>query len=74
MTIKLHREWRKICAKAWSFRASLLCAAFSAAEVSLPLLATSMPAGYFSALAFVAAIGTSVARIVAQSDLEHSDD
>ena len=53
----------------WSIRFSLLAAAFTAAEVAVPLFGDVLPRGAFVLLAFAASIGATVARIVAQPEM-----
>ena len=71
--IRLLNDWRRVLRRAWSVRFSLLAAAFTAAEVVVPLfsdvLLDVMPRGAFVLLAFVASIGATVARIVAQPEM-----
>ena len=66
-------DWRRVLRRAWSIRFSLLAAAFTAAEVVVPLfgdvLQDVMPRGVFVLLAFAASIGATVARIVAQPEM-----
>jgi len=66
-------DWRRVLRRAWSIRFSLLAAAFTAAEVVVPLLGDVlldvMPRGAFVLLAFAASIGATVARIVAQPEM-----
>jgi len=66
-------DWRRVLRRAWSIRFSLLAAAFTAAEVVVPLfgdvLLDVMPRGAFVLLAFAASIGATVARIVAQPEM-----
>ena len=66
-------NWRCVLRRAWSIRFSLLAAAFTAAEVVVPLfgdvLLDVMPRGAFVLLAFAASIGATVARIVAQPEM-----
>jgi len=66
-------DWRRVLRRAWSIRLSLLAAAFTAAEVVVPLfgdvLLDVMPRGAFVLLAFAASIGATVARIVAQPEM-----
>ena len=66
-------DWRRVLRRAWSIRFSLLSAAFTAAEVVVPLfgdvLLDVMPRGAFVLLAFAASIGATVARIVAQPEM-----
>lgn len=66
-------NWRRVLRRAWSIRFSLLAAAFTAAEVVVPLfgdvLLDLMPRGAFVLLAFAASIGSTVARIVAQPEM-----
>jgi hypothetical protein len=77
MTAKLNLclldDWRRVLRRAWSIRFSLLAAAFTAAEVVVPLfgdvLLDVMPRGAFVLLAFAASIGATVARIVAQPEM-----
>jgi len=69
----LLENWRRVLRRAWSIRFSLLAAAFTAAEVVLPMLGdvmqVVMPRGVFVLLAFVASIGATLARIVAQPEM-----
>jgi hypothetical protein len=71
--ISLLDDWRRVLRRAWSIRFSLLAAAFTAAEVVVPLfgdvLLDVMPRGVFVLLAFAASIGATVARIVAQPEM-----
>jgi choline dehydrogenase-like flavoprotein len=73
LKICLLDDWRCVLRRAWSIRFSLLAAAFTAAEVVVPLfgdvLLDLMPRGAFVLLAFAASIGATVARIVAQPEL-----
>ena len=66
-------DWRRVLRRAWSIRFSLLAAAFTAAEVIVPLfgdvLLDVMPRGALVLLAFAASIGATVARIVAQPEM-----
>lgn len=66
-------DWRRVLRRAWSIRFSLLAAAFTAAEVVVPLfgdvLRDVMPRGAFVLLAFAASIGATLARIVAQPEM-----
>ena len=66
-------DWRRVLRRAWSIRFSFLAAAFTAAEVVVPLfgdvLLDVMPRGAFVLLAFAASIGATVARIVAQPEM-----
>ena len=66
-------DWRRVLQRAWSIRFSLLAAAFTAAEVVVPLfgdvLLDGMPWGAIELLAFAASIGATVARIVAQPEM-----
>lgn len=66
-------DWRRVLRRAWSIRFSLLAAAFTAAEVVVPLfgdvLQDVMPQGAFVLLAFAASIGATLARIVAQPEM-----
>ena len=73
MSIKLKLsllvDWRNVLRRAWSIRFSLLAAGFSAAEVVVPLFGEVLPRGAFVLLAFVASIGATLARIVAQPEM-----
>ena len=62
-------DWRKIVRRAWSIRFSLLAAAFTAAEVVVPIFGDVLPCGAFVLLAFAASIGATIARIVAQPEM-----
>ena len=63
-------DWRRVLRRAWSIRFSLLAAAFTAAEVVVPLFGDVLPRGAFVLLAFAASIGATIARIVAQPGME----
>lgn len=71
--IRLLNDWRRVLHRAWSIRFSLLAAAFTAAEVVVPLfgdvLLDVMPRGAFVLLAFSASIGAAIARLVAQPEM-----
>jgi hypothetical protein len=62
-------DWRRVLRRAWSIRFSLLAAAFTAAEVVVPLLADVLPPGAFVLLAFGASIAAAVARLIAQPEM-----
>ncbi len=62
-------DWRKVARRAWSIRLSIVAAVFTAAEVVVPLFGDTLPRGLFVALAFVASIGATVARLVAQPEM-----
>ena len=62
-------DWRNVLRRAWSIRFSLLAAAFTAAEVVVPIFGDLLPRGLFVLLAFAASIGATVARIVAQPEM-----
>lgn len=73
----LLQNWRRVLRRAWSIRFSLLAAVFTATEVVVPLLGDALqdvmqdviPRGVFILLAFVASIGATVARLVAQPEM-----
>ncbi len=67
--IGLLDDWRRVLRRAWSIRFSLLAAAFTAAEVVVPMFGDILPRGVFVLLAFSASIGATVARIVAQPEM-----
>ena len=69
LKICLLDDWRRVLRRAWSIRFSLLAAAFTAAEVVVPLFGDVLPRGPFVLLAFAASIGATVARIVAQPEM-----
>ena len=62
-------DWRRVLRRAWSVRFSLLAAAFTAAEVVVPVFGDVLPRGVFVLLAFASSIGATVARIVAQPEM-----
>ena len=68
-SICLLADWRKAARRAWSIRLSIVAAVFTAAEVVVPLFGDTLPRGLFVALAFVASIGATVARLVAQPEM-----
>lgn len=68
-TFCLLEDWQRVARRAWSVRFSLLAAAFTAAEVVVPLFGEVLPQGLFVLLAFSASIGAAIARLVAQPEL-----
>ncbi len=78
MTIRpkicLLQDWRRVLRRAWSIRFSLMAAAFTAAEMVVPMfsdvLQHVMPRGVFVLLALVASVGAAVARLLAQPEME----
>jgi hypothetical protein len=62
-------DWWRVLRRAWSIRFSLLAAAFTAAEVVVPLFGDELPRGAFVLLALAASLGATVARIVAQPEM-----
>jgi hypothetical protein len=67
--IVLLEDWRKIARRAWSIRLSIVAAVFTAAEVVVPLFGDALPRGVFVLLAFIASIGATVARLLAQPEV-----
>jgi hypothetical protein len=67
--IVLLEDWRKIARRAWSIRLSIVAAVFTAAEVVVPLFGDALPRGAFVLLAFIASIGATVARLLAQPEV-----
>ena len=61
-------DWRSIARRAWSIRFSLLAALFTAAEVVVPMLGDQLPRGLFVLLAFVASVGATLTRLMAQPE------
>lgn len=68
-TLRLLPDWQRILRRAWSIRFSLLAAAFTAAEVAVPLFGNDLPRGIFVFLAFAASLCATVARVVAQPEM-----
>jgi len=69
MTPRLLPDWKKIIRRAWSVRLAVLAAVFSGAEVVLPMFTYSMPSNLFAGLSFVAVVGATIARLVAQPEM-----
>jgi len=69
-------NWRRVLARAWSIRLMILGAAFSAAEVALPLLEDVFPLdrGVFAALSGIATAGAFIARLLPQPAISETDD
>jgi hypothetical protein len=65
--MELLPEWKRIARRAWSFRLAIVAALLSGVEVALPLFVDELPRNLFASLAFVAAVGSAWARVVAQS-------
>lgn len=64
----LHREWKKIARKAWSFRLMLVAGLFAAAEALLPYFADDVPRSLFAVLTLVAIVGGMVSRVIVQRE------
>jgi hypothetical protein len=66
-------DWRRILRRAWSIRFGILAALLAAAEVVVPLLATSFPPHVFAVAAAISAIAGVVSRIILQRKLRGDD-
>ena len=64
----LHREWKKIVRKAWSFRLMLVAGLFATAEALLPYFADDVPRSLFAAMTLVAIVGGMVSRVIVQQE------
>jgi hypothetical protein len=62
----LHPDWKLLARRAWSFRLTVLGAAFGGLEMALPLFSDAVPRGAFLGLSLVATVGGAIARLVAQ--------
>ena len=62
----LLHDWKRIAAKAYSFRLMALAAVLSGVEVILPLFVDSFPRFWFAGLSFAVTCGAMWARVVAQ--------
>lgn len=69
--MKLAHDWKEIAKKAWSFRLSILAAAFGGAEVLLSLTDLGLPRGVFLGLSVFFSFATPLARLIAQKDLDN---
>ncbi len=69
---KVGTTWREVLRKAWSVRLSALAAVFMAAEIGMPMLASSMPPYLFVCLALVASIGSIWARVLVQKTMQEA--
>ena len=68
--MNLVNEWTWLVRKAWSIRLAVLSAVLSGVEVILPLFVDAIPRNVFAVLAMLAAIGSGVARVMAQPKME----
>lgn len=68
--MNLVHEWKWLARRAWSIRFAVLSAVLSGCEVILPLFVDTMPRNVFAVLAMLAAIGSGVARVMAQPQME----
>jgi hypothetical protein len=59
-------EWKRVVRRAWSVRLSIIAAILSGVEVVLPLFVDAMPRNLFASLSFLAIVGATLARVVAQ--------
>ena len=70
--IRLVEDPKKVARKSWAFRLSLVAAALSGVEMALPLFSDAMPRHVFLIASMLVAVGSAVARLVAQPDM-HDD-
>lgn len=63
-------DWKRIIRRAWSVRLVMLSGVLAGAEVVLPLFVDAMPRNVFALLSMAAAVGGTVARVVAQPKME----
>ena len=64
--MNLVQDWKRLVKKAWSIRLAVLSGALSGAEAVLPMFVDEMPRGVFAGLSMLAAVGSMIARVVAQ--------
>lgn len=67
--MKLYENWREIVKKAWSIRLIVLAGMLTGCEVMLPIVSSTIPAGMFAGLSFVATTAAFIARLIAQKDV-----
>lgn len=66
---RLKADWRRVAARAWSFRLAALAGMLSGAEAALPLFVDAVPRGAFALGGMALSAAAMVARVVAQKDL-----
>lgn len=64
--MNLVQDWKRLVKKAWSIRLAVLSGMLSGAEAILPMFVDEMPRGVFAGLSVLAAVGSMIARVVAQ--------
>lgn len=67
--IKLVKDPKKVARKSWSFRLSVVAAVFSGLEMALPLFSDAMPRHVFLIASILVALGSALARLVAQPEM-----
>lgn len=74
--MKLVHKPGKVLAHAWSVRLMYVAAAFSAAEIALPIIDQfiSIPRGVFAGLSAFTTFGAVLSRLVVQEKLKVTDD
>jgi hypothetical protein len=68
--MKLLDNWDQILKKAWSVKFNIAATLFGAAEVIVGLIDPAMPRGVFAGIAAAISIGSNVARVLAQKELD----
>ena len=70
--LRVHGDWRRILARAWSVRLWAVSTVLIGLETVVPLLegVLPVPRGVFAALAGLAAMAGNIARIIQQSNME----
>lgn len=63
-------EWKHVLRHAWSLRLAAIAGLFSGAEAILPLFVDAVPRGVFAGLSMIAALGSSVSRVIDQPKME----
>jgi hypothetical protein len=71
--MRLHRQWKKIAKKAWSFRLLAVAGLLSTGEILLPMFSDAMPRRAFAILTFLIITGAMLARLLVQKDMLDED-
>jgi len=69
----LHKEWKKITKKAWSFRLLAVAGLLSTCEIILPMFSDTLRRGVFAVLTFLVITSAMFARLLAQKDMLDED-
>lgn len=73
--MKLVQNWREILKKAWSVKFNVIASVLAGLEVVVAIWQPAgVPSGVFAGFAGLVSIGSNVARIFAQKEIQNGND